>query len=451
MTDRRQPVFPKTSRALGWTAFVAAALILGVLVPTLFNQDDSVLHSTAYALESAASGPVLEDHLTVIEVVRLERGQTVAGSFSRAGVGSNDVVRAVASLQEVIDLKKVRPSDTFLLFCSREGELRRVEFDQRGADSRIVLDSSGGAYVASVEQKAIARSLRKIEGTVEDNLFFSIQRAGGNAALVVNFADLFAWDFDFFTETRKGDRFEILAEERVVDGVPAGFGIIMAGRYLPAGAESALDAYYFTWSEGEESGYYTGEGRSVRKFFLKSPLNFRRISSQFSKSRFHPILKKNRPHLGIDYAAPSGTPVVALGNGRVVFSGWKGGYGRTVQVKHNGTYMTQYAHLSKFAVGQGVRVKQGQVVGYVGSSGHATGPHLDFRVMENGKWINPLGLSGGQSEPLPKEHRTAFEENVGRIEMVLDRLKPGEAILLPVLERSDPVVALARLDTPSPS
>jgi murein DD-endopeptidase MepM/ murein hydrolase activator NlpD len=451
VTDRRHLAYPKTSRAVGWTALVAAALILGVLVPTLFNQNDGVLHSTAYALESAASGPVLEDHLAVIEVVRLERGQTVAGSFSRAGVGSNDVVRAVASLQEVIDLKKVRPSDTFLLYCSLEGELRRVEFDQRGADSRIVIEESDGTYVASVVQKAVSRSLRKIEGTVEDNLFFSIQRAGGNAALVVNFADLFAWDFDFFTETRKGDRFEILAEEKIVDGVPAGFGIIMAGRYLPAGASSALDAYYFAWNEGEESGYYTGKGRSVRKFFLKSPLNFRRISSHFSHSRFHPILKKHRPHLGIDYAAPSGTPVVALGNGRVVFRGWKGGYGRTVQIKHNQTYMSQYAHLSKFAVGQGVRVKQGQVIGYVGSSGLSTGPHLDFRVMEKGSWINPLRLNGGKSEPLPQKHRAAFEENVGRIEMVLERLEPGEAIQLPSLDRPDPVVALARLDTPSAS
>lgn len=440
-----------TGRAVGWAALLAGALILGVLVTTFFNRDDNVLHSTAYALESAASGPVLEDHLAVIEVVNLERGQTVAGSFSRAGISANEVAGAVASLREVIDLKKVRPSDTFLLYCSREGELRRVEFEQKGADARIVLEGRGGVYLASVEAKTVERFLRKIEGTVEDNLFFSIQRAGGNAALVVNFADLFAWDFDFFTETRKGDRFEILAEEKIVDGVPAGFGIIMAGRYLPVGASSALDAYYFTWNDGEESGYYTGEGRSVRKFFLKSPLNFRRISSHFSHNRFHPILKKNRPHLGIDYAARSGTPVVALGNGRVVFRGSKGGYGRTVQIKHNQTYMTQYAHLSKYAVGRGVRVKQGQVIGYVGSSGLATGPHLDFRVMENGNWINPLRLDGGKSEPLPGEHRAAFEENVGRIEMVLDRLEPGEAVLLPVLDRPDPVVALARLDTPSAS
>ena len=189
----------------------------------------------------------------------------------------------------------------------------------------------------------------------------------------------------------------------------------------------------------------------MRKFFLKSPLNFRRISSHFSHRRFHPILKKYRPHLGIDYAAPTGTPVVALGNGRVVSRGWKGGYGRTVQIKHNKTFLTQYAHLSKYGVKSGVRVKQGQVIGYVGSSGVSTGPHLDFRVMENGRWINPVRLKGGQSEPLPEQYRESFADDVLNMNEVLEKLSPGQSVLLEGEEGSDPVLALAHLDTPSAS
>jgi murein DD-endopeptidase MepM/ murein hydrolase activator NlpD len=234
-----------------------------------------------------------------------------------------------------------------------------------------------------------------------------------------------------------------------VDGQEVGHGRILAGEYVPRGGRP-LTAFFHAWGEdAERRGYYDAEGRSLRKFFLKSPLNYRRISSHFTHRRLHPITKTYRPHLGVDYAAPEGTPVVALGNGRVVKAGWINGFGNTVQIRHNETFLTQYAHLSRYARGvrAGTRVRQGDVVGYVGQTGHATGPHLDFRVQENGKWVNPLGLASGPSEPLPEAERAAFAASAARAEELLDTLRAGESV--PVADPGSPV--LARLDTPPAS
>jgi murein DD-endopeptidase MepM/ murein hydrolase activator NlpD len=230
-----------------------------------------------------------------------------------------------------------------------------------------------------------------------------------------------------------------------------GVGAILAGRYVPVGAPP-LEAIRYAWS-GDPSGYYDSEGRSIKKFFLKSPLNYRRISSHFTHSRLHPILKVARPHLGVDYAAPEGTPVVALGGGRVVSVSWKKGFGRTVVIKHNAAYLSQYAHLSRYASGlhAGARVNQGQVIGYVGSTGHATGPHLDFRVQESGRWIDPLRLKGGESLPLPQNEQGAFRELAGRWARSLESLGSGESIPLEDEGDTTPQVASGLLDTPPTS
>jgi murein DD-endopeptidase MepM/ murein hydrolase activator NlpD len=234
-----------------------------------------------------------------------------------------------------------------------------------------------------------------------------------------------------------------------VDGQLVEGGRILSGEYVPAGGDP-LTAFYHAWGPGGEShGYYDAGGRSLRKFFLKSPLNYRRISSHFTHRRLHPITRTYRPHLGVDYAAPTGTPVVALGSGRVVKVGWIKGYGNTVQIRHNETYLTQYAHLSRFARGlkAGSRVQQGELVGYVGQTGHATGPHLDFRVQENGKWVNPLGLASGPAEPLPATEADAFRAAAARALEVMGSLRAGASVPAP----PPAAPALARLDTPAAS
>jgi murein DD-endopeptidase MepM/ murein hydrolase activator NlpD len=420
----------RTQRILVWIGFLVGTMVL-MHQPSDWAADDPRFTSSAVALETAAAGPLLEEHLAEVQTVRLRPGEPMASAFQKAGVIPPELAPALRRLAELVDVRRVRPTDLFLLYRSRHGELRRLEYDRGGLEDRVVLEPGGSDFRAYVEPKRVERKLRKIEGVVESSLYESMEKAGGDAGLVVSFADLFAWDFDFFTDTRNGDRYDLLVEEVSVEGRGLGFGKVLAGRYWPQGADRPLDA--FLHGQGDDGGeYYTSDGRSVRKFFLKSPLNFRRISSQFTTARLHPIFKTVRPHLGVDYAAPLGTPVVALGGGRVIAMGWRGGFGRTLQIRHNTTYITQYAHLNAYAddVHPGVRVKQGEVIGFVGRSGDATGPHLDFRVQENGRWVNPLALKGGDPEPLPEGDRPAFAQTVERMTGLLDSLPAGAVVSL---------------------
>jgi murein DD-endopeptidase MepM/ murein hydrolase activator NlpD len=437
---------------MGWGLFAAAVFLVLASAPGLFSGSPSGF-TTAAALQSAAGGPVWEDGMSSVVRVRLVPGQPLVNALLEAEVSAGDAGAALAPFVDLVDARRLRPSDTFWVYRSRHGDLTRLEYERRGGRERVIVARGPDGFRAAVEAKQVERYLRKLEGTVGDNLYLAIERGGGDAGVVMNFSDLFAWDFDFFTDTREGDRFEMLVEEDVVDGERAGFGRILAARYMPVRAEEPLEAFHYAWNGGKDAGYYRTNAESIRRFFLKSPLNYRRISSAFTNARYHPILKKYRPHLGVDYAAATGTPVVALGNGKVVFTGTKGGFGRTVQIRHNRTHMTQYAHLSRYGKGvrSGVRVKQGQVIGYVGSSGLATGPHLDFRVEKDGHWMNPLLLKGGRAEPLPGGERAAFDERVACLSRLMERLPVGFAVELTGGENRGLAAALARLDTPSTS
>ncbi len=439
--------------ALGAAGLLVAVIVIAARSGSGDPAQRMLQAGPAEMFRAAALGPVPEDALFSVEELSLRRGQTVEGALLASGMDRSRVTEVLEGLASCVDLRRIRPEDRFMLYRSRQGDLRRLEY-QRSVEERVVVERGPEAFAAHVERAPVQVRVRKIAGDVNDNLYLSLTRAGGDPGLVVEFADLFSWDFDFFTDTRNGDRFEMLVEERTVGGERAGYGRILAGRYLPRDTDEPLEAIHYAWgAEPDESGYYLPSGRSVQKFFLKSPLNYRRISSTFSRNRMHPILKRVRPHLGVDYAAAAGTPVVALGNGRVVQVGWRGGFGRTVKVRHNGTYSTQYAHLRGYAKGirNGVRVKQGQVIGYVGSSGMATGPHLDFRVQENGRWINPLTLKGGESEPLPARLRPGFEEVVERAHRMFQVLAPGDALPIEPGAGPGPVLASVRLDTPSAS
>ncbi len=436
-----------------WLGVSVALLALVLLARNEPGGMEALLRETTReALQSAARGPMPEELLATVEQLHLRRGQTVEGALLDCGVDRPRATAVLAGLGGLVDLRRVRPEDRITLFRARDGELRRLEY-QKIPEERIIVEAGEDAFHARVERAPVQVLIRKLSGSVDGSLYESLTAVGGDPGLVVEFADLFSWDFDFFTDTRNGDRFELLVEERVIGAETVGYGKILAGAYHPAEAPAPLRVVHYAWGTGaDEGGYYQPDGRSIRKLFLKSPLNYRRISSHFSKSRFHPILKRSRPHLGVDYAAPSGTPVVALGNGRVVDVGWRGGYGRLVKIKHGNDTVTQYAHLSGYAKGirSGVRVSQGQVIGYVGASGLATGPHLDFRVQQRGRWVNPLTLKGGESEPLPARHRPGFDGEVARLDGLLQDMAPGEARLREDALRGGAALS-ARLDTPRPS
>lgn len=227
--------------------------------------------------------------------------------------------------------------------------------------------------------------------------------------MVLDFADIFGWDIDFFVDVREGDSFRVLLEDNYKDGKFIYTKRVLAAEFKNQGREYRV--FYLKDNDDGIEGYYDSEGRSVRKQFLKSPLRYSRISSSFTNRRLHPILKIYRPHYGIDYAAPKGTPIEAVCDGKVTFAGWKGGYGNCITIQHNSTYLSNYGHLSNFANGikSGVKVKQGEIIGYVGSTGLATGPHLDFRIAENGEFINPFNLKNVNTRGVSSTCREKFE------------------------------------------
>ncbi len=238
-------------------------------------------------------------------------------------------------------------------------------------------------------------------GIIETSLYNSILEAGGPRMLVNELADVYAWEIDFFG-LQKGDAFKVIYERFEVNGESAGMGKISGSWFRHMGNPF----YGVQYDQGEGKEYFDEEGKSLRKTFSKAPLRFSRISSRFSYSRMHPVLKIRRPHTGIDYAAPTGTPVVSVGDGIVTLAAYKGGGGNSVKVKHNGNYTTAYLHLSRYGKGikKGVAVKQGQVIGYVGSTGLSTGPHLDFRFWKNGKPVDPLSIDPPSANPIKEAH-----------------------------------------------
>jgi murein DD-endopeptidase MepM/ murein hydrolase activator NlpD len=266
-----------------------------------------------------------------------------------------------------------------------------------------------------------------VKGTLRDSLFASMERLGQSAALTARLVSLFEWDFDFAADSLPGDRFRFLVEKRYAAGRYVGDGDILLAQYATAGRPVLTSVAY-----GDASGriaYFDGTGRSVKKMFLRAPLDFTRITSGFSHERHHPILGGLKPHLAIDYGAPIGTPVRAVADGVVESAGWAGGYGLSITLRHARGYETMYNHLSRLEVRSGTRVRQRQVIGRVGSTGLSTGPHLDYRVVKNGRFVNPLSEKFIPGDPIPPHRLAAFRAHVHDL---LERLERETAPPHPV-------------------
>jgi murein DD-endopeptidase MepM/ murein hydrolase activator NlpD len=256
------------------------------------------------------------------------------------------------------------------------------------------------------EKRPVETVIMTTSGEIESSLWNAMVGNGSDPALAISLSEVFAWSIDFFG-IQKGDSYKVIYEELNVDGTTIGTGRIL-GAFMH---HNGTEYYAIYFNQGDKGGdYFDYNGGSVRREFLKAPLNFKRISSHFSNSRLHPVLKIRRPHHGVDYAAEYGTPVVTIGDGLVIDKGWDKGGGNYLKVKHNSVYTTVYMHLSKFAKGlnKGDRVSQGEVIGYVGSTGLSTGPHLDFRIFRNGSAVDPLKVESPPSEPVSAEYMSEF-------------------------------------------
>jgi murein DD-endopeptidase MepM/ murein hydrolase activator NlpD len=302
----------------------------------------------------------------------------------------------------------------------------------------VVVERDGSLIRARREMRPVERDLVVVDGTVRSSLFDAMSATGESETLALELADLFQWDIDFHREVREGDTFALLVERVRSEGATVAYGPVVAATYTNRGKRYTAVRYAFA---GAKDSYYDEHGSPLRKQFLRAPLRFSRLTSRFSLSRMHPILGQRLPHWGVDYAAPVGTPVMATADGVVTFTGWRGGGGNAVEIRHAGGFVTAYLHLSRFAAGirPGVRVAQGQVVGFVGTTGMSTGPHLDYRITQNGSHLNPLRIGKEPAPPLPKNELPRFAGWAGQVLPLLGSAGPLPAERAATLQAAAPV------------
>lgn len=270
-------------------------------------------------------------------------------------------------------------------------------------------DDASDSYSTNHTEKEIEKRITHAAGMINNSFYATGLKAGLSDKIIMELVAVFGWDIDFALDIRSGDSFTVLYQERYLDGERLSDGEIIAAEFINQGRK--VTALRHIDKHGR-SNYYTPDGYSTRKAFIRSPVDFRRISSKFQRSRYHPVLGKKRPHRGVDYAAKTGTPIKASGDGKVIFKGRKGGYGKTIILQHGGKFTTLYAHMSSYKRGmkKGKRVKQGQIIGYVGKTGRTTGPHLHYEFRVNGVHRNPLTVKFPNASPLKKSYRTAFKK-----------------------------------------
>lgn len=337
---------------------------------------------------------------------QVKKGDSLSRIFSRLGLSANLLYRIVNSGKEAKQLARIRPGQFLKVKLDQDGNLLALIHERSAIESLQVLPAGDG-FEARIVERGLEKKVAQTSGTITSSLYEGAQRAGLSTELIMELASIFGWDIDFALEIRAGDRFSIIYEEEYLDGKKYDNGPILAAEFVNRG--KVFRAVRYEDAEGN-ANYYSPDGRSMRKAFLRAPVDFRRISSRFTKARWHPILKKWRHHLGVDYAAAKGTPIKAAGDGRVIFRGRKSGYGNVIIIKHGGKYSTLYAHMSKFnrKVKKGNRVKQGQIIGYVGMTGYATGPHLHYEFRVNGVHRNPLTVKIPAAAPIDKKYRQDF-------------------------------------------
>lgn len=353
-------------------------------------------------------------------VAKVRPGDTYAGLMRNLDLAPEIVADLMQSVNAHFPVK-LYAGQIYRVICQRpfeggEPALMAFTLEERGGLFRHILHRFESAFTDSASMQPAVTTLAyrgdsalvttdtvALHGTLTTSLYEAVLAQGESPALLDRITQIFAWDIDFFRDPRVGDRFSVLAEKQYRDdGRFLGYGRVLCARYVNQGHEFLGYLY--------KDGYYDASGKSLEKLLMKAPLKFSRVTSGFSHSRLHPVLGIRRPHFGIDYAGPVGTPIFAAGDGVIELASWSGGFGNCVKIRHNSVYTTYYGHLQGFAKGakRGMRVKQGQTIGYLGSTGLSTGPHLDYRVQKNGAFINPASLKTDAKEGIPEAEMTAF-------------------------------------------
>lgn len=429
-----------------WKMLVVASAVIGVIA--LLNpseeaeanrhsdmaEDASSLSTLPLSLpdspqasgtESAAVTEAIQE--SSWQEVQVSNGDTLSQIFTRLELDSQQMYAVLASDKQTKQaLTRLLPGET-LLFDVRNGQLQKLQY-QPSPTQILHVEKGASDFQSWIEELPVETLISHASGTIDSSLYVAGQQAGLTDNLLMQLVGIFGWDIDFALDIRAGDAFTVVYEERFVNGKKLGDGAVLAAEFINQGR--SFRAVRFQEEDGS-SHYYTPEGGSMRKAFLRTPVEFSRISSRFG-GRVHPVKQTFRMHKGVDYAAPTGTPVKSTGEGKIAFRGVKGGYGNVIILQHGGKYSTLYGHLSRFKSGLGVgsRVKQGQVIGYVGSTGLATGPHLHYEFRVNGAHTNPLTVKLPHASPIPEQLKARFLEQTAPLLAQLDVLKGTQVALV---------------------
>lgn len=364
------------------------------------------------------------DDLEIFDDV-INRNESLYIILSRYGVSPETIHEIQQKSKDLVRLNRMMPGQKYRIY--QENDEAAAFVWHRSPTDFTTFNLKDGISIenGSIPEEIVERS---VSGIIHSSLAGSLMNEGVSQRLVVELANIYAWTVDFYA-LRTGDEFKVVYEDRYVDGEYIGIGRVKAAEFVHRG--QPIRAYYF--DDGEQAGYYDEEGNSMRRVMMRVPFEYNpRISSSFSHKRYHPILKRNRPHYGTDYAAPSGTPILAVGDGVVTEAQRRGGNGNIVQIKHNSVYRTAYLHMSKFAPGirSGVRVKQGQVIGYVGQTGLATGPHLCYRLYKNDSPVNSVTYDFPPSEGLQDMHMEEYQKRVEQFDELLTNMESEKELAM---------------------
>ena len=390
------------------------AMAAGILI---YSSDKEVTPVFETTTASDLREPVVLETLYDIPVKnyevkkhRIRRNQFLSDIISKNGIDIRDFIEMKNAYRDVFDERRLRAGNHYSVFFPIESQEKAdfLVYEMNDVDFVVYDFVRKKIYTKS---KKVSLKERVASGAINSSLYQAFDDKGLDMQLGMELSDVFAWEIDFY-RLQKGDRFKVIYEEKVIDGTPIGVNRILGAQFEHEG--NFFYAFYFQPDESVDGDYFDESANSLRKEFLKAPLKFSRISSRFSSKRFHPVLKRYKPHLGVDYAAPTGTPILSVGDGVVEEAMYKRNNGKYVKIRHNSTYSTQYLHMSRFASGirHGSRVKQGQVIGYVGSTGLATGPHVCFRFWKNGVQVDPLKVKTPPSKPVDSVYRGEYQKYI---------------------------------------
>lgn len=408
-------IFKKKKHAI-WTGSVGVGLILLGWVAGHLNWE--LVFSKKPAPAAVIIQPIVYDGFEMpidsfdLETISVRPNQLPSEILLERGIDLGTIDRMAKEFMYVFDLRKMKAGNRLNFYYSPDTlhKLQYMIYEKNA--SEYVVYNLRDSLQAELKRKEIKTEISYMEGVIVSSIWNAVKAQGVSIGMVAEIASVFQWMIDP-TSLNKGDRFEVIFENQTVDNISIGVGKVLAAKFLYG--KKWFEAYHF--EQNGSSGYFNEKGESLKRAFLKAPFDPKtlfRVSSKFTGSRMHPILRIRRPHYGVDYAVPSGTPVVSIGDGKVIQKSFDRGGGNTLKIKHNGSFTTGYMHLKGYASGvsAGTTVRQGQVVGYVGTTGLSTGPHLDFRIWENGKPVDPLKVESPPVEPVDPKFRPVFDSIV---------------------------------------